>query len=355
MTGLALGDTRPIGMVHFGLGPIGLAVAREVATRAGLVSVAAIDVAPAAQGRTMDEVLGRLATRGSPVVVGTLADADISEAQVALHCTSSSLRAVRPQLLELIDAGLNVVSTCEELSYPWAVAQDQARELDLRAKERGVSILGTGVNPGFAMDYLPIVLSGVLSKVDSVRVRRVQDAAVRRLPLQAKAGVGLSVAEFKERVRTNQLGHVGLRQSADSLADAFGWQFDDYTESIRAVVADRATASGLREVAAGQVLGLRQVARGTLEKRPVVVLDLTLAVGVRRAYDEIVLDGDVPLKTHIAGGLHGDTATVAVVVNSVERILHASPGLVTMPDLPPPHPRQSASRSTTQVPALTVL
>src|SRR5581483_5233372 len=141
MAGLALGDTRPIGMVHFGLGPIGQAVAREVATRAGLTSVAAIDVAPSAKGRTLDEVLGRLARPGSPVVVGTLAEADIAEARVALHCTSSSLRAIAPQLMELIDAGLNIVSTCEELSYPWTVAQDQARELDLRAREKGVSIL----------------------------------------------------------------------------------------------------------------------------------------------------------------------------------------------------------------------
>ncbi len=355
MAGLALGDTRPIGIVHFGLGPIGQAVAREVATRVGLTSVAAVDVALAAQGRTIDEVLGKLARPGSPVVVRSLPEADISGARVALHCTSSSLAAVAPQLFELIDAGLHVVSTCEELSYPWSVAEAQALELDRRARERGVAILGTGVNPGFAMDYLPIVLSGVLSRVDSVRVRRVQDAAVRRLPLQAKAGVGLDVAEFRKRVRNKQLGHVGLRQSADALADAFGWRLDGYTESIRPVVARRTTSSGLGDVATGMAVGLHQVARGISEGRSVVQLDLTLAVAVPRAYDEIVLEGDIPLKCHIAGGLHGDTATVAVVVNSIERIVHASPGLATMPDFPPPHPRQSVNVPTTPVPALTVL
>jgi hypothetical protein len=328
----------PIGVVHYGLGPIGLMVAELVGERPTLRSCSAIDVDPGLRGRTLDEVLGKSDEAHSPRVVSKLSEAEIGDSVVALHCTRSSLQAVMPQLLELVGAGLNVISTCEELSFPWGSGRASAVELDRRARDRGVSVLGTGINPGFSMDYLPIVLSGVLRRVDKVHVKRVQNAATRRLPLQVKVGAGTSLEQFRAKVEQHELGHVGLRQSTDGLAEAFGWSLDSYTETIRPVVARQVTPSGVGDIQAGRALGLRQVARGVAGGQVVIELDLTIAVGVKSAYDRITLFGDSVLATHIPGGLHGDTATAALVVNSIARVEATAPGLVTMADLAPAHP-----------------
>ena len=244
-------------------------------------------------------------------------------------------------MIELIDAGLNIVSTCEELSFPWIMDSTRANELDRRAKDHGVSVLGTGVNPGFSMDYLPIVLSGVLRRVDRVQVIRVQDATTRRLPLQVKIGAGTSVDEFRTKVKNHELGHIGLRQSADALADAFGWSLDRYSESVRPVVARSLTPSGIGDIPAGRPVGLRQRGRAVSGGSVVIELDLTIALGMKHAFDQITLFGDSVLKTRIPGGLHGDPATVALVVNAIPRAAQAAPGLVTMADLAPPHPHSA--------------
>lgn len=310
-----------------------------------LRSCAAVDVDPKMVGRGLDQVLGLSPGRDGPRIVGDILEADVDGSNVALHCTGSSLRFVMPQLLGLVDAGLNVVSTCEELSFPWRSNWEEAQLLDRRAKERGVSVLGTGINPGFAMDYLPIVLSGVLQRVQMVRVKRVQDAANRRLPLQVKVGVGTTLDEFRAKVKRHELGHVGLRQSADALAEAFGWELDGYTESTRPVVARQVTPSGLGDVPVGRALGLRQVARGKSSGATVIELDLTIAVGVKRGFDQVELRGDHAVEMRIPEGLHGDMATAALVVNSIARVIDAAPGLLTVAEMPPPHPWQKSRYS----------
>jgi 4-hydroxy-tetrahydrodipicolinate reductase len=323
------------GVVHYGLGPIGLSLALLVARRPGLHSRVAIDVDPALHGKGLSEVLG-LSTTPSPPIVERLTQADLRGATVSLHSTGSSLRAVLPQLLELIDHGLHVVSTCEELSW---VERDTpaARELDQRARDRGVAVLGTGVNPGFVMDYLPIVLSGVTSDVRDVRVVRVQDAARRRIPLQRKVGAGLEVEEFRKLAAAGRLGHVGLRQSATAIAAALRWSTTRYEEHLDPVVGDVATMSEVGNIAAGQVLGLRQRARLEAAGGQSIDLDLTIAVGAP-SIDRVVLAGDQSIEIVVPGGLHGDSATAAIVVNSIPGLLAARPGLRTMADMPPPRP-----------------
>ena len=324
------------GVVHYGLGPIGRSIAVLVARRSGLKQTVAIDVDPALRGTRLSELLG-LPTAVSPTIVQRISDADLQGSTLAVHSTASSLRSVLPQLLELIDHGLHVVSTCEELSW---VDRDteEAREIDTRARQRGVAILGTGVNPGFVMDYLPIVLSGVSSDVREVRVVRVQDVGRRRVPLQRKVGVGLEVEEFRKAVAAGRLGHVGLRQSANAIASAFRWSATRYEEGLEPVTSDGATKSELGEIAAGRVLGLRQRARLDAAGDRSIELDLTIALGAAPSFDRVVLSGDQQIEMDVPGGLHGDTATAAIVVNSIPGLLKARPGLRTMADMPPPRP-----------------
>lgn len=324
-----------IGVVHYGLGPIGIAVAALTAERPWLRSVAAVDVGEELRGRPLAELTGRPAA-GSPRVVP--AYAPVAGAAVALHCTGSSLDRVAPQIVELVAAGLHVVSSTEELSYPWEAHPSAAAEIDAAARGAGVTVLGTGINPGFAMDYLAIALSAVGQRVDRVEVHRVQDAGTRRLPLQRKVGAGMAPDAFRAAVAEGRLGHVGLPESAHMLAAAFGWRLTDVEERIEAICAEAPTPMSGGVVAAGDVLGLHQTVVGRAGEETVVSLTLEIAVGIGPARDHVRLVGRPDLELEVPGGLHGDAATAAIVVNAIPRVLAARPGLVTMAELAPPTP-----------------
>jgi 4-hydroxy-tetrahydrodipicolinate reductase len=334
----------PIGVVHFGLGPIGLAVASLVVDRPWLRSVAAVDVSDELRGRPLGDVLGRR-LGGLPQVTPAL-PGELGEAAVALHCTGSSLERVAPQILELISAGLHVVSTTEELSFPWAAHRDLAERIDAAATARGVVALGTGVNPGYAMDYLPITLSTVAQRVDRVSVHRVQDAATRRLPLQRKVGAGLAPETFRAEVEGRRLGHVGLVESVRSLARAMGWELTAVSEVIEPLLSERRLAFGEGVIEPGQVAGIHQYAEGRSGDLVRVQLTLDMAVGVGPSRDHIRLFGVPDLELEVPSGLHGDTATAAIVVNTIPRVMSARPGLRVMADLPPPTPGPPALTTT---------
>lgn len=329
--------TAPLGVVHFGLGPIGIEVLRLVQARPGVRSVGAVDIDPALLGRDLAELL----EEGDPTGV-SVSDAAAALASpgatVVAHCTGSSLAQVTPQLLECVQAGLPVVSTCEELAYPWDQAPDLSRQLDDAARARGVAVLGTGVNPGFVMDYFAVVLSAASRRVDHVAVHRVQEAGTRRLPLQRKVGAGMTVEEFEARVQAGGFGHRGLPESAQMVAAAMGWSLTEIVETLDPAIAERPTPSGLGEIAPGLVTGIHQVVRGSVDGREVVSLVLDMAVGLDEPRDEVRLTGDPDVSLVVPGGLHGDVATAAMVVNSLRLVADAPPGLRVMTDLAPPHP-----------------
>lgn len=326
---------RIIGVVHFGLGPIGRAVAALVAERPWLRSVAAVDVSQELRGRPLGAILGRPGG-AEPLITSALPPG--GDAAIALHCTASSLERVAPQLLELVDAGLHVVSTTEELSFPWVAHPELASRIDAAARARGVTVLGTGINPGFAMDYLPITLSAVTQRVDRVAVHRVQDAATRRLPLQRKVGAGLEPVAFQAAVAGGRLGHVGLVESVHALGRAFGWDLTEVTQTIEPLVAERQVPLASGTVEPGQVAGIHQHAEGRVGDQLRVALTLDMAVGVGPPRDHVRLFGVPDLELEVPSGLHGDTATAAIVVNAIPGVLAAAPGLRIMAELPPPTP-----------------
>jgi 4-hydroxy-tetrahydrodipicolinate reductase len=321
-------------VVHYGLGPIGLAVAALVAQRPWLRSVAAVDLSPDLVGRR----LGDLSGSAVPGPVISPSYASTAEAAVAVHCTGSSLERVAPQIIELASAGLNVISTTEELAFPWQAHPRAAAEIDTVARGARVTVLGTGINPGYAMDYLPIALSAVAQRVDKVVVHRVQDAATRRLPLQRKVGAGLSPEAFRANAADGRLGHVGLAESAHALARALGWRLTDLHETIEPITAEAATSVAEGVIEPGQVLGLHQTAQGRVDSKTVIDLTLDIGIAVGPSRDKVLLMGVPDLELEVPRGLHGDTATAAIVVNGIPRVLAAPPGLAVMAELPPPTP-----------------
>jgi 4-hydroxy-tetrahydrodipicolinate reductase len=298
--------------------------------------VGAIDIDPGKSGRDLGELLG-----GAPFGVAVSADAAATLAatrpDVVLHTTSSSLERVAPQLYEIIAAGAHVVSTCEELSFPWTAQPQLAADLDVAARREGVTLLGTGVNPGYAMDALPLMLTGPCAAVRAVNVLRVVDAGKRRAPLQRKVGAGLSVEAFEARVREGTVRHVGLPESLHMIVTSLGWRLDRAENLIEPVIAREPVKTDYVDVQPGQVAGVRQVASGFAGEREVVRLELRMYVGAPDPQDTVELDSDPPVHMTIAGGLHGDIATAAIVVNAIPSVVRAVPGLASMADAPLVH------------------
>lgn len=321
-------------VIQYGLGPIGCAAARLVHERGGLQLVGGVDIDPAKVGRDLGEVVGIDGTLGIPVretLAQALAD---GAADVVCHTTSSYFPLFKGQIVEILGAGLDVVSTSEELSFPWHAHADEGRELDAAAKAAGKTVLGTGINPGFLMDTLPITLTALCQTVERVDVERVIDASKRRGPFQRKIGSGMTVEAFRGAMDGGRMGHVGLPESMAMLLDTLGHTLVRYEDSVEPVVAEHAIETDALRVEAGQVMGLRQVGRGFTAAGEIATLTFHAALEVPEDGDTIRITGRPDLTVKLRG-THGDLGTVAVAVNAIRRVCEAAPGLVTMRDLPP--------------------
>ena len=320
--------------VQFGCGPIGCSVVRYASLRPDVELVGAVDIDKSLVGRDLGEVAGIKNKLG--VSISADADAVLSQARpdVVFLTTSSSLKVVYPQVEKCVAAGANVISTCEELSYPYRKAPQLSAEIDKIAKANNVTVLATGVNPGFLMDAWPLFMTGVCQQVKRVKVVRVQDASPRRGPFQKKIGAGRTLEEFKKLVATGTLKHVGLPESIAMIASGLGWKLDEITESIEPVVAKTQVKTDFVTVEPGQAAGVRQVGRGIRAGEELVTLEFEAFVGAPESYDAVYITGTPNLEVVIRGGTHGDIATAAMVVNSVHRVMDAPSGLVTMRDLP---------------------
>ncbi len=320
-----------IPVVVAGLGEIGRAIARHVLETAGLRLVGAVDPDPALAGKPLEVVLGspcpgRVAAEPRQAI-------GAAEGGVLLQATTSSFEDARPQIEQAVRARLSVASTCEELAYPWLRHEAAADALDRLCEKNDVAVVGTGVNPGFALDRLPAMLSQVTGRVRHVYGTRVVDAGTRRVALQRTIGAGLAADEFEARAERGQVGHVGLAESAMLAALGCGLEVDELEEEIEPVLATRQHASAV-PVKEGQVAGVRQVARGFGEGREVVRLELVVAVGAEHPRDEVGLDAEPPLRLHVPGGIPGDEASAWAMVHAAEA-LPVLRGLVTVLDLPP--------------------
>jgi len=322
-----------IRVMHVGLGPIGAAVAGQLLVRRGFQIVGAVDVDPEKVGRDLAEVLGlgrQLRIRVSDSIRSTIRK---TRPDVAVLCTSSSLRVVSRQFEEVLAHRVPIVTTTEEAAYPARSNRAVARRIDAAARKANVAVLGTGVNPGFTMDALPIALSAVCERVDRIEVERVQDARIRRLPFQQKIGAGLTRQQFQTRVEAGTVRHVGFTESIQMIADAMGWRLDRIVDRVVPRMAPDPVRSDFVEVAAGQVCGLIQTGAGYVGDDPKVSLRLEAYLGAPESYDAVLIEGSPRIYSKIEGGVHGDIATASITVNSIPAVIAAAPGFHTMRDM----------------------
>jgi hypothetical protein len=328
---------RTLRIVHVGLGPIGQGVARLVLETEGLQIVGATDPAPAHAGKDLGAVLGlnrrlRVKVSGEPERFMRKAQADL-----AILCTSSSLKVVKPQAAALLQRGINVVSTCEELAYPLPAQLGAFKDLDRLAQKKKVTLLSTGVNPGYAMDALALMLTAPCTRVERVLVTRVVDAGTRRLPLQRKVGAGLNLHQFRRAMTEGTVRHVGLAQSVYMIAGGLGWPLEKVEENLEPAIAPRDLDTEYLRIPAGAAAGVKQSARGYRRGELAISLDLQMYVGAESPRDHVLIDGVPPIDMTITGGVAGDAATAAIVINSIPKVMAARPGVLTMKDLPLPY------------------
>lgn len=325
---------RRIRVIQYGVGPIGAGMVRLMLTKPEIRIVGAIDVDPNKEGKD----LGTVAHAGREIGVKVSSDAGAvlaAGADVVVHTTQSYLKQVEGQLIACMRSGLHVVSTCEELSYPYRKHPELARKLDEVARENKVVLLGTGVNPGFAMDKLILTLATACQDVKYASAHRIVNASKRRQPLQAKIGSGLTVEEFHQKVRDGIIKHHGLPESVGMVADALGLPVKKIEEAIEPVLAKERVVTDYFDVSAGKVVGVRQVARGFSETgEEFVNLKLEMYLGAPDSIDTATVRGTPDLTLQVPGGIHGDLATASITVNCIPALFEMRPGLRTSKDTP---------------------
>ncbi|MEM3546137.1 MAG: dihydrodipicolinate reductase [Candidatus Bathyarchaeia archaeon] len=320
-------------VLQYGVGSIGLRLTRALQSKPWIEIVGAVDSDEAKIGKDLGIVAG-LSRRLDVNVYGSLTEAlKKVEADIVLHATSSWLDLVEPQILEIVENGLSVISTCEELAYPWRRNPEPAKRIDDAARRNGVVVLGTGVNPGFVLDTLVLTLTTICISIDRIEAWRIVDASKRRLPLQKKIGSGMSVEEFRDAAQKGRIGHIGLRESFDMIADNLGWNFDRVEETLKPVVTSTPIETEIFKIKPGQVIGVSQSLSGFIRGVEKLRLNLQMYLRAENPRDAVKIDGVPNLEFEVKNGIPGDDATVAIIMNMIPKVLDAEPGLKTMKDL----------------------
>lgn len=328
--------TPRIRVAVVGLGATGLAIAEALASRADCELVSAVDVRPDLVGVGLDSLVPE-----APAVPVVAALDGLPEAEVAVVATSSWIEGIEPTLVDLVSRGMNVVSICEELRDPELAHPAVVGRLDGLAREHGVSVLGTGCNPGMLMDTLPLVLSGLTVEVQGVSVRRTADMSRYGAILQ-KFGLGLAPEEFDVRRGSGDvMGHVGFDQSIAALARGLEWDLDsievDPVERDLVAAVDR-TGEHLK-VSAGTVAGVVHRARGVRSGEAVIELETRFGIfepgdDVAPGDSMILVGREQTIEVNAPGGYESFLSTVAMACNAVTAVVEAEPGFRTLLDLP---------------------
>ncbi len=323
-----------INILQIGMGYLGRTIAEYINEKQSMRTVAAIDINPDFNGVNFSDLSSKKINHDFTIGNAFSNISNLEQADVVVLTTSSSLETIYTQLDEILDYSLPVVSTCEELTFPWKRNQSISTKIDVKAKKKGVAVVSTGVNPGFLMDTLPTMLTGVCKNVSHVQVSRIQDARTRRIPFQKKIGAGLTLDQFEERKQEGSLRHVGLTESMYFVAQRLGWEIDFTEDVISPVIAHSDIVTDQMEIPKGYVMGVQQIGRALNNGEEKIKLNFQAAVGNGESYDEIQILGEPNINSKIEGGVHGDIATCSIVLNTIPRLLQTTPGLKTMSDLP---------------------
>jgi 4-hydroxy-tetrahydrodipicolinate reductase len=331
----------PIPIVVLGTGQMGLGIARLVLRKDGLRLVGAYARRAERGGIDLGCAIGLDRELGLSIRndLGTLIEE--TRPEVAIQATCSTVADAMDEITSCVRRGVHVISIAEEMAFPAYRAPRAAVEIDRLAATHSVSVLGTGINPGFVLDLLVVALSGVCAEVRSIRATRVNDLSAYGPTVLAKQGVGLTPEAFRAGlVDGSVVGHVGFPESIHMIGRALGWRIARIEEQREPIVAHVRRATPFVTIEPGHIAGCIHTAVGYMDSEPVITLVHPQQVqpqleGVETG-DTIEIFGTPQIRLAGSPEIPGGVATAALAVNMVPRIMNAPPGLHCMTDLPVP-------------------
>lgn len=327
----------------WGFGAMGGGVAKVLLQKKGVEITGVCDIHPNRVNQSIFELLGVERGEHRDVVVTPSIEQVVKKGacDVCVIATDSFTKKAFPKIKFVAEQGVNVVCTAEEMSYPKAQSPELTAEMDKIAKENGVTILGTGINPGLMMDLLAICLSGCMVDVQSVMCKRVNSLSPFGPAVMEEQGVGLTVEKFDAGVKDGTLaGHVGFAESVGMIGEALGWEVERFEQQMKPIVTtvDRKSAYGFAR--AGDVAGVNMTGQGYVDG--VLKIDMIhpqqIEPEAEGTYtgDYIVLKGSPEVNMQIRPEVDGGIGTIAMCVNMIPHVINSEPGLKTMLDLPVP-------------------
>lgn len=316
----------------FGIGEIGKGVLKNLLRREGIKIKGVIDIDPEKIGKSLYEIVG--IKEFSDIYVESDAEKVLErEKGIVLHLTGSFVKDVFDQYMLILDKGHSIITTTEEMTDPYLKYPEIAEKIDRKAKEKGVTLLPTGVNPGFAMDFLPSIFSGIFEEINSIKVERINNASKRRYPLQRKIGSGLSREEFNDKWQKREIGHVGLLESGSILIKILGLKIKSIEETCEPKIAKRLIKTKYFEVKKGKVCGIIHKVKVETEEKIDIELLLEMSLDAKNPRDRIIIEGKPTLELKVKGGIKGDEATSSIVTNWIKKIDNLPKGLLTLDKL----------------------
>jgi 2,4-diaminopentanoate dehydrogenase len=327
----------------WGFGAMGSGMAKMLLKKKGVNIVGVCDRHPDRVGKSIYEVLGTERGDRPEVIINANIDEVVTEksCDICLCATDSFTKNAFPRLKLVLEKKVNVISTAEEMAYPKAQNPELAEELDRIARENGVSILGTGINPGLIMDLLVVCLTGCMVDVEHIEAKRVNSLSPFGPAVMEEQGVGITVGEFENGVKNGTLaGHVGFSESINMIADAIGWKVQKFEQQMKPIITSVDRKSPYGFAAAGNVAGVNMTGQGYVDGE--VKIDMIHPQQIEpemegtHTGDYITIKGTPSINMANKPEVEGGLGTIAMCVNMIPHVINADPGLKTMIDLPVP-------------------
>lgn len=330
-------EVNELNVTIIGFGAMGKGIT-ELVNRKNCRIVGIVDPDPNMVGKRASEFIN-VKKENDLIIQPDIKNLQHVDGSVACITIGSFLKDIKPIIFDAIDAGMHVITIAEEMFYPKVTDPELADLIDEKAREKGVSVLGTGINPGFVFDLLIMTLSNVCQEVKSVKATRINDLSPFGPTALRTQGIGLTVEQFEEGLKDNSIvGHIGFPHSITMIAEAFGWQIDEIIETREPIIAKVKRELPFMTIEPGMVVGCNHVAVAKSGGKTVIEFEHPQQVfpeleGIETR-DEIIFQGKPNIKLEINPEISGGIGTVAMVVNMIPLVLDAKAGIVTVRDLP---------------------
>lgn len=318
---------------------MGRGVAKNILESGFMKLVGVIDRNPELLGRDVGELL--IGNSCGVKVTDDLGVIDSTNPDLVVIATSSFVRDVLPQIEYAVKRHANVITIAEEMAFPFDSHPEESAYIDSLARRYGVTVLGTGVNPGFVLDTLIIALTGVCSKVERIVAKRINDLSPFGKTVMETQGVGTTPQEFEEGLRRGTIvGHIGFPQSIMMIARALGWNITKIEEDRKPIISNVHRETPVVRVEPGMVAGCNHSAKAYVGEKCVIELYHPQQIhphleGVETG-DYIEIYGDININLAIKPEIPGGKATIAIATNMIPFVIGATPGLKCMADFPIP-------------------